>query len=189
MCPPPFRLKFTSVTNSQPCHWSHAGPTRTASLRLTLHPLSLSLSHTHTHTLSLSRSLSLSLRQWDNNHAHRPSSSTVRVLTLGHRSEIDLITLSNSRADSNSAIQLAAPVRQWAFSSLLSHSPISLLQSFPCLGNPIHILSNRTSQGVLIRSVQPPPEEYRPSTQLHHHGTQHHTRADATRQARALQFR
>ena len=59
VCPPPFRLKFTSVTNSQPCHWSHAGPAQTASLRLASHPLSLSLSHTH--TLSLSRSLSLSL--------------------------------------------------------------------------------------------------------------------------------
>ena len=137
--------------------------------------LSLSLTHTHSLSLSLSLALSLSLRQWDNNHAHRPSSSTARVLTLGRRSEIDLITLLNSRVDSNSAIQLAAPVRQWAFSSSLSHSPISLLQSFPCLGNPIHILSNRTSQGVLIRSVQPPPEEYRPPTQSHHHGTQQHT--------------
>ena len=82
---------------------------------------SLSLSHTHTHTHTLSLSLSLSLWQWDNNHAHRPSSCTACILTLGRRSEIDLITLSNSRADSNSAIQLAAPVRQWAFSSSLSH--------------------------------------------------------------------
>ena len=38
------RLKLTSVTNSQPCRWSHAGPTRTASLRLASRSLSLSLS-------------------------------------------------------------------------------------------------------------------------------------------------
>ena len=48
------RLKLTSVTNSQPCRWSHAGPTRIASLRLA----PLSHPHTHTHTLSLSPSLS-----------------------------------------------------------------------------------------------------------------------------------
>ena len=51
-------------------------------------PRILSHTHTHTHTLSLSLSLSLSLWQWDNNHAHRPSSSTVHVLTLGRRSDI-----------------------------------------------------------------------------------------------------
>ena len=152
--------------NSQPCHWSHAGPTWTASLCLTSHPLSCT--HTHTYTLSLS------LQQWDNNHTHCPLSSTVHVLTLGHCLDF-ILSLLNSCTDPNSAIQLAAPVRQWAFSSLLSHSPISLLQSFPCLGNPIHILSNWTSQSTLIQSVQPPPKEYRPSMQLHHHGTQHHT--------------
>ena len=95
-------LKLTSVTNSQPCRWSHAGPTRIASLRLA----PLSHPHTHTHTHSLSLSLSLSQRQWDNNHAHRPSSSPVRVLISGTSLGLfDLITLSNSRADSNSAIQ------------------------------------------------------------------------------------
>ena len=65
-------------------------------------PLSHPHTHTHTHTLSLS----LSQRQWDNNHAHRPSSSPVRVLISGTSLGLfDLITLSNSRADSNSAIQ------------------------------------------------------------------------------------
>ena len=144
MCPPLFHLKFTSVTNLQPCCWSHVGPTRTALLHLASHPLSLSLTHTHTLFLSLS----LSLWQWDNNHAHHPLSSTTDVLTLGCRSDI-ILSISNSHVDPNSVIQLAAPVRQWAFSSLLSHSHL-LLQFFPCLGNPIHILSNRTSQGVLI---------------------------------------
>ena len=50
--------------NSQLCHWSHAGPTRTESLHLASH----SLSHPHTHTLSLS----LSQQQWDNNHVYHP---------------------------------------------------------------------------------------------------------------------
>ena len=82
------RLKLTSVTNSQPCRWSHAGPTRIASLRLA------PLSHSHTHTLSLS----LSQRQWDNNHTHRPSSSPARVLISGTSLGLfDLITLSNAR--------------------------------------------------------------------------------------------
>ena len=45
-------LKLMSVTNSQPCRWSHAGLTRIASLCLA------PLSHPHTHTLSLSPSLS-----------------------------------------------------------------------------------------------------------------------------------
>ena len=64
------------------------------------------LSHPHTHTHTLSLSLSLSQRQWDNNHAHRPSSSPVRVLISGTSLGLfDLITLSNSRVDSNSAIQ------------------------------------------------------------------------------------
>ena len=68
-------------------------------------PLASIHTHTHTHTLSLSLSLSLSQQQWDNNHAHRPSSSPARVLILGTSlSLFDLITLSNSRADSNSAI-------------------------------------------------------------------------------------
>ena len=49
-------LKLTSVTNSQPCRWSHVGPTWIASLRLA--PLSHPHTHTHTHTLSLSPSLS-----------------------------------------------------------------------------------------------------------------------------------
>ena len=89
-------LKLTSVTNSQPCRWSHAGPTRIASLRLA------PLSHPHTHT----HSLSLSQRQWDNNHAHCPSSSPAHVLISGTSLGLfDLITLSNSRVDSNSAIQ------------------------------------------------------------------------------------
>ena len=62
--PPPLAPHLTSITNSQPCHWSHAGPTWTESLRLALH----SLLYPHTHTLSLS----LSQRQWDNNHVYRP---------------------------------------------------------------------------------------------------------------------
>ena len=45
-------LKLTSITNSQPCHWSHAGPTWIASLCLA------PLSHPHTHTHTLSPSLS-----------------------------------------------------------------------------------------------------------------------------------
>jgi hypothetical protein len=102
---------FTPVTNSQPCRWSHAGPTRTASLRLASrslsHPhthtlsltLSLSLTHSLTHsltlslshslTLSLSLSLSLSLTlslsaaAGITTLAHRPSSSLARVLISG----------------------------------------------------------------------------------------------------------
>ena len=97
------RLKLTSVTNSQLCRWSHAGPTRIASLRLA----PLSHPHTHTHTLSLS----LSQQQWDNNHAHRPLSSPARVLISGTSlGSFDLITLSNLRVDSNSAIQRLAPL-------------------------------------------------------------------------------
>ena len=68
-------------------------------------PLSHPHTHTHTHTLSLSFSLFLSQQQWDNNHAHCPSSSPACVLISGMSLGLfDLITLSNSRADSNSAI-------------------------------------------------------------------------------------
>ena len=67
------------------------------------------LSHTHTHTHTHSLSLPLSLRQWDNNHAHRPLSSTARVLTLGRRSDI-ILSISNSCADPNSAIQWVSSI-------------------------------------------------------------------------------
>ena len=67
------------------------------------------------------------------------------------------------------------PSEAVGFFKLAVSFPILLLQFFPCLGNPIHIISNRTPQGVLIRSTQPPlPEEYCPPTQSHHHGTQQH---------------
>ena len=52
---PPFCLKFMSITNLQPCYWSHAGPILTALLQLILHSL-----YIHTHSLSLSPSLSSS---------------------------------------------------------------------------------------------------------------------------------
>ena len=91
------------------------------------------LASIHTHSLSLS----LSQRQWDNNHAYCPSSSSARILISGTSLGLfDLITLSNSHADSNSAIQLAAPVRQWAFSSLLSHSSFYFPNSSLALATP-----------------------------------------------------
>ena len=81
--------------------------------------------HTHTHTLSLSRSLPLSAGGCAiNNHQ-----STTPIFTLSF-----LPILSNSCADYLSAINLAAPERQWAFSGSLSLFSFPIFRSFLALG-------------------------------------------------------
>jgi hypothetical protein len=96
-CPPPLAPSVTPVTNSQPCCWSHAGPTRTASLRFASHSL------THTHTLSPSLSGS-----GDNNPRTPPH---VQPCARSHFGDVARFILfhsfPNSRADLHSAIQHA----------------------------------------------------------------------------------
>jgi hypothetical protein len=94
-CLPPLASSATPFTNLQPCHWSHAGPTRTASLRFTSH----SLTYTYTHSPSLSGS-------GDNNPCTLPH---VQPCARSHFGDVARFILfhsfPNSRTDLHSAIQ------------------------------------------------------------------------------------
>ena len=101
-----------------------------ATFRPLLHP------HAHTHTLSLS---SLSLSSSGITTTHTTPRPALRVFSLWDVARLNLsyiLSLLNSRAESHSATYLAAPVRQWAFSSLLSHSPFYFSNSSLVLATP-----------------------------------------------------